>query len=102
MSARAPAGSVNSAKGKAESVDISEMTRAESCNLPETEKTAVLWAAVQVPEIRAASQYFLKAEFSNASQIEALFKVSLIEQTVYLEGLSFLYHFRLPGPALSG
>ena len=70
--------------------------------LTKTEKTAVLWAAVQVPEIRAASQYFQKAEFSNASQIEALFKVSLIEQTVYLEGLSFLYHFRLPGPALSG
>ena len=65
------------------------MTRAESCNLPKTEKTAVLWAAVQVPEIRAASQYFLKAEFSNASQIEALFKVSLIEPNCLFGGSQF-------------
>ena len=63
MLAKAPAGKVKRTKGKAESVDISEMRMAESLSRPRTEKAAVLWAATQVPETRAASQYPLKTGF---------------------------------------
>ena len=70
MSAKAPAGSVNRAKGRAESVDINDMSRADSRSLPSTEKAAVLWAATHVPETRAASQYALKTGFLRASQMD--------------------------------
>jgi hypothetical protein len=42
MSASAPAGNVNSANGRAETVDISEIRKAESPVVPKTEKAAVL------------------------------------------------------------
>jgi hypothetical protein len=56
MSASAPAGRVNKAKGREERVDMREIRRVESLSSPSTEKAAVLWAATHVPEIRAASQ----------------------------------------------
>ena len=49
---------------------MSEMRIAESLSWPNTEKAAVLWAATQVPETRAASQYPLKTGFLRASQID--------------------------------
>jgi len=42
ISASAPAGKVNKAKGSAERVDISEIRIAESLSWPSTEKAAVL------------------------------------------------------------
>jgi hypothetical protein len=78
VSASAPVGRVNNAKGRAETVDIREMTKAESPVLPRTQKAALSCAATQVPEMRAANQYHLKARFPNASQMEAFLEASLI------------------------
>ncbi len=82
MSARAPAGNVNSANGRAESVDISEIRKAELPILPNTEKAAVLWAATQIPEITVASHNFLKTGFRNASQIEVLVVAAFMSKEV--------------------
>ena len=75
MSASAPAGKVNKAKGRDERVDMREIRMVELLSWPSTEKAAVLWAATQVPETRAASQYPLKTGFLRASQMD-VFRLS--------------------------
>jgi hypothetical protein len=77
MSASAPAGNVNSANGRAESVDISEIRKAESPIVPKTEKAAVLWAARQVPETRVAS-WSLEAYFRERKKLLEMAGHSLI------------------------
>ena len=54
------------------------MTKADLSDSPKTEKTAVLCAAAHVPEIRAASQYLLKAGLLSASQIDSFLEASFI------------------------
>jgi hypothetical protein len=70
MSAMAPAGRVNSAKGSAETVAISEMSTVEAPSEFSAQKAVVLWAATQLPEITLANQSLLKVGFPSASQIE--------------------------------
>ena len=68
----APAGSVNREKGKDESVAMSERSNVES-DLPRelsTQKAAVPWAEIAVPEIRLATQNLVKAGFRNAVQVD--------------------------------
>src|SRR5439155_8026704 len=70
-SAMAPAGSVKSAKGSDESVAISDRRNVDS-DLPRklrTQKAAVPWAAIAIPEIRLATHIFLKAVFRRADQV---------------------------------
>jgi hypothetical protein len=75
----APAGSVNREKGSDESVAMSERSNVES-DLPRelsTQKAAVPWAAIVVPEIRLATQNLVKAGFRKAVQVD----VPVIEGT---------------------
>jgi hypothetical protein len=76
----APAGSVNSEKGSEESVAMSERSNVES-DLPRelsTQKAAVPWAAIAVPEITFATQNLLKGGFRKAVQVD----VPVIEGTL--------------------
>ena len=71
-SATAPAGSVNREKGRDESVAMSERSNVES-DLPRelsTQKAAVPWAAIAVPEIRVATQNLANAGFRKADQVD--------------------------------
>ena len=71
-SAMAPAGSVNREKGSDESVAMSERSRVQS-DLPRvlsTQKAAVPWAAIALPEIKFATQNLLKEGFRSAVQVD--------------------------------
>jgi hypothetical protein len=70
----APAGSVNREEGSDENVAISERNNVDS-DLPKelsTQKAAVPWAAIALPEIRFATQSLLKAVFRKAVQVDVL------------------------------
>ena len=71
-SAMAPAGSVNREKGRDESVAMSERSNVES-DLPReliTQKAAVPWAAIAVPETRVAAQNLVNAGFRKADHVD--------------------------------
>ncbi len=68
----APAGSVNREKGSDESVAMSERSNVQS-DFPRelsTQKAAVPWAAIALPEIKFATQNLLKEGFRNAVQVD--------------------------------
>ena len=70
----APAGSVNREEGSDENVAISERNNVDS-DLPRelnTQKAAVPWAAIALPEIRSATQSLVKAVFRKAVQVDVL------------------------------
>src|SRR6516162_5374918 len=73
-SAMAPAGNVKREEGSAESVAMSGRSSVESDLAREfrTQKAAVPWAAIALPEIRFASQNLLKAGFRKAVQVDIL------------------------------
>jgi hypothetical protein len=63
---------VNREKGRDESVAMSERSNVES-DLPReliTQKAAVPWAAIALPEIKLATQNLLKAVFCKAVQVD--------------------------------
>jgi hypothetical protein len=63
---------VNRENGSDENVAMSERSNVES-DLPRelrTQKAAVPWAAIVVPEIRLATQNFAKAGFLKAVQVD--------------------------------
>jgi len=68
----APAGNVKREEGSAESVAMSGRSNVESDLAREfrTQKAAVPWAAIALPEIRFASQSLLKAGFRKAVQVD--------------------------------
>jgi hypothetical protein len=71
-SAIAPADRVKREKGSDESVAISERKKVDS-DLPRalsTQKAAVPWAAIALPEIKLATQNLLKAVFRKAVQVD--------------------------------
>jgi hypothetical protein len=70
----APAGNVKREEGSAESVAMSGRSNVESDLAREfrTQKAAVPWAAIALPEIRFASQSLLKAGFRKAAQVDFL------------------------------
>jgi hypothetical protein len=51
-------------------VAISEITTVVAPSEFRVQKTAVLWAAMQLPETTIATQSLLKTGFLNASQVE--------------------------------
>jgi hypothetical protein len=67
----APAGKVKREKGSEESVAIRGRSNVDSDLARElrTQKAAVPWAAIALPEIRFASQILLKEGFRKAVQI---------------------------------
>ena len=70
----APAGSVNKDEGSDENVAISERNNVDS-DFPRelsTQKAAVPWAAIALPEMTFATQNLLKAVFRKAVQVEVL------------------------------
>ena len=71
-SAMAPAGKVKREKGSEESVAIRGRSNVDSDLARElrTQKAAVPWAAIALPEIRFASQNLLKAGFRKAVQVD--------------------------------
>lgn len=68
----APAGNVKREEGNDESVAMSGRSNVDSDLAREfrTQKAAVPWAAIALPEIRFASQSLLKAGFRKAVQID--------------------------------
>jgi hypothetical protein len=70
----APAGKVKREKGSVESVAIRGRSNVDSDLARElrTQKAAVPWAAIALPEIRFASQNLLKAGFRKAVQVDIL------------------------------
>src|SRR6516165_7843759 len=73
-SAMAPAGNVKKEEGSDESVAMSGRSNVDSDLAREfsTQKAAVPWAAIALPEIRFASQSRLKAGFRKAVQVDCL------------------------------
>jgi hypothetical protein len=71
-SAIAPAGSVSKEEGRDENVAMRGRRNAAFDLLREskTQKAAIPWAAIALPEIRLASQSFLKPGFPSAVQID--------------------------------
>jgi hypothetical protein len=68
-------------KGSDESVAMSERRNVDS-DLPRelrTQKAAVPWAAIAIPEIRFATHIFLKALFRRAAQVVSVIKGELQE-----------------------
>ena len=71
-SAMAPAGNVKTAKGRDESVAMSDRNNVDS-DLPRalnTQKAAVPWAAIAHPETRFANQTLLKALFPRTVHVD--------------------------------
>src|SRR4029077_6225490 len=85
MSAIAPAGKVNNVEGSAETVAIREIITVEAPSECSAQKTAMLWAPMQLPEITIANQSFRKARFLNASQVEVFLEVSSMGGVIELE-----------------